>query len=60
MNVQFAPNNYQPDGVLARVSWSNQDLEKAMDMLFRTSPRERISELVIDMDGITAKFEQRK
>jgi len=32
-------------------------MEAAMDLLFNTSPRERIKEIVIDREGIKAVFE---
>ena len=59
MKVSFDPNNYQPDGTVSFLSWSNSDLHAALRTVFRESPRERIAEIVIERTGIKAVFEKR-
>lgn len=59
MKINYAPNNYSPTGVVAFASWENQDLQAAIRLAFRESPREDIVELVIERDGIKAVFETR-
>lgn len=59
MKVTFTPSNYQPTGVVAFASWSNDDLRAAIRQAFHESPRERIVEIVVEREGIKAVFEQR-
>ena len=57
MKIEFCPNNYTPTGVCSFASWDNKDLQEAIRKAFHESPRERITEIVIERDGIKAIFE---
>jgi len=57
MKITFCPNDYSPTGICSFVSWENIGLQKAIRTAFHESPRERISEIVIERNGITAIFE---
>lgn len=57
MKINFAPNNYSPTGVVSFASWDNAELKEAIRKAFNESPRERITEIVIERDGIKAVFE---
>lgn len=57
MKVNFCPSNYQLSGVVSFASWNNPALIDAIRKAFNESPRERIEEIVIDRDGIKARFE---
>ena len=57
MKITFAPNNYAPDGIVSFANWENRFLQQKIREAFRESPREQITELVIDRDGIRAVFE---
>ena len=57
MKVSFSPNNHELSGTVSFASWSNQDLQDAIRKACHESPRERIVEIVIERDGIKAKFE---
>ena len=59
MKVTFAPNNYQPNGTISFASWANSDLLAAIRLAFHESPRERITEIVVEQEGIKAIFEHR-
>ncbi len=59
MKVSFDPGDYQPDGTIAFLSWSNSELHAALRTVFRESPRERIVEIVVERSGIKAVFEKR-
>lgn len=58
MKVNYAPNNYQPDGTVSFLSWSNNDLIEAIRRAFCESPREQIIELVIEREGLKAVFKK--
>ena len=57
MKVQFSPNNYELVGTVSFLSWSNPDFQNAIRKAFKEGPREQITELVIERDGIKARFE---
>lgn len=59
MKVTYSPNNYQPDGTVSFLSWSNSELLDAIRKAFHESPRESIVEIVIEREGIKAVFETR-
>ena len=60
MKVEVMPSNAAPlDGVVSFITWTNQDFQKAIRQMFNESPRELITEIRIERDGIKAKFAKR-
>ena len=57
MKITFAPNNYQPSGVVSFSAWTNTELQAAFRQAFNESPRERIVEIIVEREGIKAVFE---
>jgi len=60
MDIKYAPSNYEPQGPVTFRSWSDAAFKQAMRDLFQESPRETLVELVIDREGIRARFEPKK
>jgi len=59
MEVKFTPSNYEPEGIISFRSWSDSKLQQAMRELFNESERETLVELVIEREGIKAKFKHK-
>jgi len=59
MKIHFDPNNGAPTGVVSFASWENRDLQEALRKAFNESPREQITEIWINRDGIKAVFESK-
>lgn len=59
MKVTFNPDNYQPTGVVSSYQWSDSALTEAIRQVFAESSDERIVELIVKRDGITAVFVKR-
>jgi hypothetical protein len=60
MKVEFAPNNAPPlTGAVSFLSYADAEFQKAVRQMFNESPREQITEIRIERDGIKAKFESK-
>ena len=59
MKVNFNPQDYDLTGCVSFCSWSNPEIQDAIRKAFNESEREEIVEIVIDRQGIKAKFETR-
>ena len=57
MKINYDPHEYQPQGATTFRSWSDSNLQEKMRELFGCSERERLVELVIDKNGLMARFE---
>jgi hypothetical protein len=58
MKVAWCPSeNERASGVASYASWENPDLQAAIEKAFNTSPRETITRVEINRDGIKAFFE---
>lgn len=55
----FNGNQEAPTGTVSFLSWENPAFREAMEQAFNVSPREIISQVVIERDGIKAVFESK-
>ena len=61
MEIKILPNNYDgPSGTVSYIRYKDSRFDEAMRVMFNASPREEITEVVLDRDGIKAKFEVRR
>jgi hypothetical protein len=57
VKIHFAPqDDDQPSGTVSFASWNNPDLQAAIRRAFGESPREEITDIYIDRQGVKALF----
>lgn len=59
IQVKVMPSRKEKgSGTTSFVSWENRDFEKGLNLMFGVMEGERISQVEIDGNGITARFER--
>jgi len=56
IEVKFKDGFTPHSGITSQVSWQNEDLKKAMNILFGKNAHEEIVGIVVDDSGIRAHF----
>lgn len=56
MQVHFGEVDAIKSGITSMVYWESPNVEFAMNLLFRTRPSEKIDCIIINKDGIKARF----
>ena len=61
MKISFNPDNYGPPlgGIISSMSWGGQEFLGVLNQMFAISPREEITELVVQSEGIKVVIRQK-